>query len=294
MNCPLCHSSEVRSSRIITHENGFQREIGLCRCQQCTLAFLEDYEKDRSHIYNDKYAAWHKSNHNNAGLITQSKVVSFRKQLRNLYRVEESFKGRKILDIGTGNGYLLDEAKQMGFDCYGLDISAYSVDIASKKFPNRIHLGSIFDGSYDDSFFDVVTMTDLIEHVPCPINLFEQVNRILKPGGYLFIITPNYDSITRRILGKNWFQYKYEHVLYFNRRSLDFLLNKYNFEMKIFDNNIKYFSLAYYYYYFKKYSFLGIGVLLSWIFPVIPQFVTSYCFPNQITGEFLAISKKKS
>lgn len=136
-------------------------------------------------------------------------------------------------------------------------------------------------------------MTDVIEHLNNPDETMKEIGRILKPDGLLFIISPNFNSITRKILGKRWFQYKYEHILYFNKKSLSVLLEKLNFELIEYKNNIKKFSLHYYYFYFEKYSFMGIGKIFRFLFPLLPRFIKNIFFINPLTGEFLAIAKKK-
>ncbi len=293
MKCPLCDSTKFYTRNISTQDKKRYHNLKLFECLNCSLVFLEDYQKDRSYIYNDNYAAWNKSKDDNESLVAQSKKKAFCSQLKNIVKYFDDFKDKKILDVGTGNGYLLDEAKKLGFDCYGLDISNYSVKIASEKFPGKIYCGTLIDSNYKNNYFDIITITDFIEHISDPKEIFKELKRILKPKGYLFIISPNVDSITRKILGKEWFQYKYEHVLYYNKKSLNYLLQNFNFELKKFKNNSKKFSLNYYYYYFQKYSFLGIGRILSFIYPIIPNFVKNFYFPNPITGEFLAIAKKK-
>jgi ubiquinone/menaquinone biosynthesis C-methylase UbiE len=201
-------------------------------------------------------------------------------------------KGKKLLDIGTGPGYLLECAREVGFDCRGTEISSESAEDAEKKFPGKIHSGNLREANYPDNFFDVVTMTDILEHLSNPPETLAEVRRILKPGGNLLIISPNSNSWTRKIFGKRWFQYKYEHVYYFNRKSLKYLANSCNFSLLEFKNNKKEFLVSYYGYYFQKYTFPFLGNILRSVFPVLPERIKSMSFSNPITGEFIAIAKK--
>ena len=293
MNCPLCCSDKLDKDNIKTQEeNGLSREMAVLKCRECGLIFAEDYKTDRSGIYKSDYAAWHKSKDDNSIQIAEAKKNTFQSQLGKLLKYVNP-EQKKLLDVGTGNGYLLEVAEKMGFDCYGLDVSDYSTEVASQKFPGRIFKGTLEEGKYKTNYFDVVTMTDILEHLANPVSAVKEVDRILKPGGYLFIISPNSGSVTRFAFGKNWFQHKYEHTFYFNKKSLSCLLEKFGFDLVEFRNNIKKFSLTYYYYYFKKYSFLGIGKAFKFIYPIMPKFVKSFSFPNPITGEFLAVARKE-
>ncbi len=152
--------------------------------------------------------------------------------------------------------------------------------------------GKIEDTKYGDEKFDVVTMTDLIEHILSPKSFLKEVNRVLKKNGVLLLTTPNFDSFTRRLLGKDWFQYKYEHIIYYNKKSIFYLLEKEGFKVLTTRNNVKRCKIEYYYYYFKQYSFCGIEKIIATVFPYLPMFIKNFSFPNPITGEMIVIAQK--
>lgn len=292
MLCPLCSTANQEALDIETQEAGTQRRCQAWRCRDCGLIFLDDYAADRSHIYGDDYTVWGRSSEGDEPVIAASKRSAFRHQLRALLpHIEPA--GKRLLDVGTGRGYLLEVARESGFDCQGLDISAYAAGKAEVNFPGRIFRGRLEEAGYDDESFDVVTMTDLLEHVSDPRSLMAEVRRILKPGGLLFVITPNTDSLTRKLLGRRWFQYKYEHVIYWNRRSLHRLLGMFSLEPLLARNNLKRFSLAYYRHYFQKYSLFGpvSGVFLA-VYPFLPPRLRNWFFGNPVTGELLLIARK--
>lgn len=97
----------------------------------------------------------------------------------------------KILDIGCGRGDFLGAFKNAGLDCYGVDLSDRCSennlmveyrDISKEKVP------------YPDSFFDVVYHKSLLEHFYSPDNLMKETFRVLKPGGLVVILTPDWVS----------------------------------------------------------------------------------------------------
>jgi 2-polyprenyl-3-methyl-5-hydroxy-6-metoxy-1,4-benzoquinol methylase len=291
MYCPLCGYEKLIKKKIETQEKESRRAMIIFECLKCGLLFLENYRESRLYLYNGKYAAWHSSDKDNE-FVAESKREAFAKQLNNIKKYLQP-ENKKILDVGTANGYLLEVAKKMGFDCYGLDVSDYSVSIASKKFPGRILKGTLEENFYQSNCFDVITLTDVLEHISSPHELMKEIKRILKPGGYIFIISPDSDSLSRKIMGKKWFQYKYEHVLYYNKKSLSYFLNNYDFEIKEFHGNVKKFSFHYYYHYFRKYSLPVMGNLFLFVYPLLPGFLKKLSFTNPITGEFLAVAKKQ-
>ena len=102
-------------------------------------------------------------------------------------------KGDKFLEIGYGRGEFLDSFKQLGLDCFGVDLSNYSaanlknikvqkVDISKDKLP------------YEDNCLDVVYHKSLIEHLYSPDQLMKETYRVLKPGGRVIILTPDWVS----------------------------------------------------------------------------------------------------
>ncbi len=292
MLCPLCSADSEESLVIETQEAGGQRQCQGWHCRGCGLTFLEDYAADRSHIYGDDYTVWGRSSESDEPVIAESKRAAFSGQLRALTdHVDPA--GKRLLDVGTGRGYLLEVARDMGFDCHGLDISAYAAGKAEANFPGRIFRGRLEEAGYPAESFDVITMTDLLEHISDPLALMAEAKRLLKPGGLLFVITPNTDSLTRKVLGRNWFQFKYEHVIYWNRRSLQLLLRKFAMQPLLARNNRKRFSLAYYQHYFQKYSLLGgFSKVFLALYPLLPQQVRNLMFDNPVTGEILLIARK--
>jgi 2-polyprenyl-3-methyl-5-hydroxy-6-metoxy-1,4-benzoquinol methylase len=293
MKCPLCGSEKLKEFSITTREAVDGRLMRLKKCAKCDVIFAEDYASDRSNVYGDDYAAWNDSSGKvSSEQIAMAKKNAFKAQLKNIMTLAE-IRGKKVLDVGAGGGYLLECLREAGGDCFGIEISSAAAEKLEQKFPGRIREGEIAEAGFAADFFDVIFMTDVLEHLADPKRSLIEIARVLKPGGYLFIISPDSDSWTRKFLGQNWFQYKYEHVFYFNRKSLSRLLRSLGFDEIMFKLNRKKFSLYYYFAYFEKYSLPGIGAFFRLIFPRLPERVKSWSFSNPITGEFLAIYQKQ-
>lgn len=74
-------------------------------------------------------------------------------------------------------------------------------------------------------------MWDLIEHVTDPNTLIKETNKILKRGGILVINTPNYNSLLRKILRRNWLNFLRAHLFYFSPKTIRKLLEENNFNV---------------------------------------------------------------
>jgi hypothetical protein len=93
-------------------------------------------------------------------------------------------------------------------------------------------------------------------------------------------------------MGKNWFQYKEEHVIYWNKKSITFLMNQIGFKILNFKNNEKKLTLDYYSKYFKKYPSMH-GKIFNGTLGILPNFLKKKSFLNPLTGELLILAKNK-
>ena len=141
------------------------------------------------------------------------------RQYRHLPRLPKG--GGALLDVGCGNGSFLDLARTCGWDVVGLDPDPMAAANAAKQ-GLTVYEGGIEYFAGKTALFDVITMNHVIEHVRDPVKVLEACQALLKPGGQLWLETPNIDSF-----GHAWFQENWRgletprHLVLFSRRSLD-------------------------------------------------------------------------
>jgi len=129
----------------------------------------------------------------------------------------------RLLDVGCATGEFLDVAKKFGYKVEGLELSRWSSRIAEKK-GITVHkkllknLASQYPGRYD-----CITLFGVIEHFEKPYEELKYIEKLLKPGGVLVIWTGDVESISSKILKKNWWYWQGQHIQYFSRKSLDML-----------------------------------------------------------------------
>jgi 2-polyprenyl-3-methyl-5-hydroxy-6-metoxy-1,4-benzoquinol methylase len=134
---------------------------------------------------------------------------------KETYKVDEgladyieffSIKDKKIFDIGCFNGQLLDILKERGWETWGLEFQGPASERARINHGRQIYTGAIEDLNIEDlkEKFDVVTAMGLIEHTLNPSLLTQKIGFMLKKGGFVFIQTPNYDSLISKLFGKYW------------------------------------------------------------------------------------------
>ncbi len=126
-----------------------------------------------------------------------------------------------ILDVGSGYGYFRKAADDAGFKHEGIEISKHANKISKEIFGFDSNVGFLSD--YVEKFkncFDVVVLSDVIEHVPEPTNFLKEVYSVLKPGGFVIVKTPNIDCPEAEIFGQYYHSLKREHLVYFTYKSL--------------------------------------------------------------------------
>lgn len=131
-------------------------------------------------------------------------------------------KDQKILDLGCGRGDLLNMFSSQGFDIYGADIAKSNIDVYSKDI-------QYFDFNtdtykYQDNTFDVIYSKSVIEHISNIDHFIKEQIRILKPGGLLILLTPNWNS------QMNIFYNDYTHIRPYTQKGLNNLLESYDFK----------------------------------------------------------------
>jgi ubiquinone/menaquinone biosynthesis C-methylase UbiE len=143
----------------------------------------------------------------------------------------------RMLDIGCGDGHTLDLYKQQpGVETHGVDFNQSALALAR----NNGH--SVYQGRFEDvelptDYFDLVTATHVIEHVPDPMQFAKKAFAVLKPGGIFWLETPNIESLDARMFRQgNWGGYHFpRHWFFFSRKTMLQLSNQIGFQTELVD-----------------------------------------------------------
>lgn len=115
----------------------------------------------------------------------------------------ERSSGAKLLDVGLGSGAFMELAQAGGWTATGVDLDHRAVKNARAKGLDAIY-GGIETLATKCETFDYITISHVIEHVYDPVSVLECAYRLLKPGGRIWIETPNWRAVGRRIYGRAW------------------------------------------------------------------------------------------
>lgn len=171
----------------------------LLKCSSCGLLVTDQDSIVQKDLYSgDYFKGVHANFFADCGqdyesyIFKSKKLQNFLEVLNKIKKIKQS---GKLLDIGCATGVFLDMARKEGFDVKGVDVSSYACECASTWFKLDVECGKLEDLDLKENSFDVITMWDLIEHVPDPGKLLERVNKLLKEDGIVFILTVNDSSL---------------------------------------------------------------------------------------------------
>lgn len=165
-------------------------------------------------------------------------------QERRLARLARRFRfPGKLLDVGAASGALVEQALQIGYAAEGIEPSRWLHGKAAERgLP--VHLGTLPHPEARGPY-DVVTMVDVIEHVPQPLEVIRRVREVLAPGGIMLIVTPNVGSWAARLLGWRWWHFRAAHIGYFTPKTLDLLMGRAGLSRIHSGTVVWYFDLGY-------------------------------------------------
>lgn len=149
-----------------------------------------------------------------------------------LQKIERRSKPGKILDVGCAFGFFLSVAERRGWEAHGLDLSPVGCRYATEQLGLRATCGTLDSVSFPPGFFDVVILNDTFEHLANPAQDLHQFWTVLRPGGYLYLVTQDSSRLLVRVLGRRWAQYKpREHLYYFTSNTLRRMLAQVGFKV---------------------------------------------------------------
>jgi 2-polyprenyl-3-methyl-5-hydroxy-6-metoxy-1,4-benzoquinol methylase len=228
--CPLCKSSNMATlgtadcSRHSLYSPVIAPTITWMRCNDCSHVFTDGY------FSSEVAAIIFEKTHDN-----QKPGSDFERQryisARMVASVAQYVKGGSWLDVGFGNGSLLFTVEEWGFTPIGIDLRPSSVE-AMRRLGIEASCVDIvaLDG---ENRFSVISMADVLEHMPFPRDGLAAARRLLLPEGILFVSMPNYNCAAWRLLdaiNANPFWGELEHFHNFSRSRLYTLMKDMGFE----------------------------------------------------------------
>ena len=200
--CIVCQSFNAPISfRTRDRHYGIQGEFNIVRCADCGLVHLDPVPTadELASFYSQDYYAYQPVEKDGRLKALSKKILRTKIDTHNPPYLQPG----DFLDIGCGSGEYLHKMQAKGWNVKGLEPSIFGAEEGRQSGLDIFH-GTLHEANFLPDSFDYVRSNHSFEHVPNPVEVLEEIYRILKPGGKLFIGVPNIASIPYRIFGKYW------------------------------------------------------------------------------------------
>lgn len=217
--------------------NGF--EVVECECGLARTVLPPGF--DPASIYTEAYfQGGHKDGYADYEGSGEELRHEFRRILASL---ERHVSAGKLIELGCAFGFFLDEAKQ-DFDVCGVEISDHAREVCTQRGLDVVREAS---PEFLDSHgpFDAAVMLDVLEHMPDPGAMLEQLRGAMRPGAQLLITTGDYGSLLARTMGKRWrLMTPPQHLWFFSPKTVTALLERHGFKVHTVEHPWKLVPLA--------------------------------------------------
>lgn len=215
--CPGCGGEEWDT---LFTKGGFT----FVRCVVCEQVFSNP--QVREDLVEDEYRTGNSNDIWVDVLLSERQLAIDTTKFQELLDELEPYRGGgRILDVGCSIGLFLHLAEERGWTAHGTEFSEKALLYARETYGLDVVDTPLEERNWEDESFDVITLNSVIEHVNEPRALFAEIRRLLRPGGALYVITPNVESLACRVLHERTATFDgRNHLVYFSSRTLTRML----------------------------------------------------------------------
>jgi 2-polyprenyl-3-methyl-5-hydroxy-6-metoxy-1,4-benzoquinol methylase len=265
VDCPFCTSNQYKIVLKNAKELylGTHEKFDTVRCQECNFVFTNPRPTKESigYFYPDEsgyYIPQFKNSLDQKSKKTKFKELFTNSVLRHVFDYDlktsigkmfaypigrvfyKSFalqhiprfvKNGKLLDIGCSWGGYLDKMRNYGWDVYGTEINEKAIQYAHNELNlNQIKHGFFEDLKWEESFFDVVHMNMVLEHLYDPLHSLSLINKTIKANGQLILSVPDISGVESRLYKEYFYGLQVpQHLSHFSPITIDNFLRKSGF-----------------------------------------------------------------
>ncbi|MDR4508713.1 MAG: class I SAM-dependent methyltransferase [Candidatus Brocadiaceae bacterium] len=243
ISCPLCGSPDFTVIYPPKYPAGLQKDDLLTMyysssdqklldqmvvCNSCSLVYLNPRVKYGIILESYSQAI-------DPAFVKQNltRIRTFDRELRQIikkYNIRAD-EHKRVLDIGCAGGAFLKAAHDLGFSVTGVEPSAWLCEYGKNEYGLDIRSGVLSDYDFDAASFDIISLWDVVEHLPMPCKVLSRAHTLLKDDGLLIVNYPDYDSWAARFLGSRWPFLLSVHLFYYTPGTMKTQLAQCGFEI---------------------------------------------------------------
>ncbi len=203
LQCPLCAAPAAPLPDRHDDRHAAPGVYAYFECSQCRAAFQVNRlpQGQLAALYTEYYPRSTMAVEGWKPLTAESGPLAWLEGYASVHRYVPP--KTRVLDIGCGFGEALGYYRSIGCEAYGYELDENAGRIALAQDLN-IRQGSFDPAHWEESFFDVVTLSQVLEHVYEPADLLMGIRKVLRPGGLLILSTPNAAGLGAALWGKKW------------------------------------------------------------------------------------------
>lgn len=229
--CYYCSSPHTDLYLLVDHT------YSLYICETCSLVFTHPRHTSTA-ISHTNDLLYDSNDEQTSRLAIYDKEYGRAK--KHIKEIQNYVSPGKLLDVGCSYGICVKVASDMGFLASGIEPAKGAAIYAKKILHVPVFQGTLEKAHFKKNSFDVVTLYDVLEHIPTIKPFLQEVRKILKPDGILVVQSPNIQSFAAEILKTHWNWLLIPHHLWhFTPASLSYVLTHEGFsviETKTEDN----------------------------------------------------------
>jgi 2-polyprenyl-3-methyl-5-hydroxy-6-metoxy-1,4-benzoquinol methylase len=233
--CPVCNSININPLLTVKDFSVSQEEFVVWQCGNCTLRFTQDVPDENNIGRYYKSEEYISHTNTDKGFINKAyqKVRDYTLQQKAKLIEEETGLNRgSILDIGSGTGAFLNTMKEKEWNVKGIEPDQDARKLAKQLYGLSIDEPTAINELNDHSF-DAITLWHVLEHVHHLHDYVEQLKRLLKSQGKLFIAVPNYQSKDAAAYRLYWAAYDVpRHLYHFSPKAVNVLMQQHRLRIE--------------------------------------------------------------
>jgi 2-polyprenyl-3-methyl-5-hydroxy-6-metoxy-1,4-benzoquinol methylase len=234
-NCPVCNSGSINPLLTVKDHSVSKEEFVVWQCSNCTLRFTQDVPDENNIGRYYKSEDYISHTNTDKGFVNKAyqKVRDYTLQQKaKLIIGETGLNSGNLLDIGCGTGAFLNTMEGKGWQVKGMEPDKDARKLAKQLYGLSIDEPTVINELNDHSF-DAITLWHVLEHVHHLHEYLEQLKRLLKPKGKLFIAVPNYQSKDAAAYRLYWAAYDVpRHLYHFSPKAVKVLMQQHGLRIE--------------------------------------------------------------